>query len=161
MDDWSGFVRRTTGSRRALHVRKEITGNFANGSRFGYFSCARYSPADAKRREIFRQLAGSVGRSFAPFDASKDLSAGLADRHNARYSSLVIEQRDIVVWSISAVLAVGMGMSRYAKAKSRRDLVRQLAAMDVETRRKTLSRLHPEVAMEVRQQLLERFRIMC
>jgi hypothetical protein len=73
----------------------------------------------------------------------------------------VIEQRDIVVWSISGVLAVGMGLSRYAKAKSRRDLVRQLAAMDVETRRKMLSRLHPEVAMEVRQQLLERFRILC
>lgn len=73
----------------------------------------------------------------------------------------MIEQRDIVVWSISGVLAVGMGLSRYAKAKSRRDLVRQLAAMDVETRRKMLSRLHPEVAMEVRQQLLERFRILC
>ncbi len=73
----------------------------------------------------------------------------------------MIEQRDIVVWCISGVLMVGIGVSRYAKAKSRRDLVRQLAAMDVEGRRKMLSRLQPAVAMEVRQELLERFRIMC
>lgn len=73
----------------------------------------------------------------------------------------MIEQRDIVVWAISAVLAVGLGASRFAKAKTRRDLVRQFAAMDAAKRQKMLSRLHPEVAMEVRQQLLERFRIMC
>lgn len=72
----------------------------------------------------------------------------------------MIEQRDIVVWSISAVLALGMGCSRYAKWKSRHDLVRQLAAMDVEARKKMLSRLNPAVAMEVRQELLERFRIL-
>ena len=73
----------------------------------------------------------------------------------------MIEQRDIVIWSISAVMALGLGLSRFAKAKTRRDLVRQIAAMDVEGRRKMLSRLHPAQAMEVRQELLERFRILC
>ena len=73
----------------------------------------------------------------------------------------MIEQRDIVVWAISAVMAVGLGASRYAKWKLRHDLVRQIAAMDTEARKKMLSRLQPAVAMEVRQQLLERFRILC
>lgn len=72
----------------------------------------------------------------------------------------MIEQRDIVIWSISAIMAVGLGLSRYAKAKTHNDLVRQIAAMDVEGRKKMLSRLTPKVAMEVRQDLLERFRIL-
>ena len=72
----------------------------------------------------------------------------------------MIEQRDIAVWVTSALLAIGIGWGRYAKTKSRNDLVRQLAAMDPERRRKMLSRLTPKVAMEVRQQLLERFQIM-
>ena len=73
----------------------------------------------------------------------------------------MIEQRDIVVWTVSALLAVGLGWSRYAKAKGRSDLLRQLAGMDPEVRKKMLSRYRPEVAMELRQELLERFRIMC
>jgi hypothetical protein len=72
----------------------------------------------------------------------------------------VIEQRDIAVWVVSALLAIGIGWSRYAKAKSRRDLVRQLAAMKPEQRDKLLSRMNPAVALEMRQELLERFRIM-
>jgi len=72
----------------------------------------------------------------------------------------VIEQRDIVVWVTSAVLAIGIGWSRYAKRKSRNDLVRTLAAMDAERRNKMLSRLSPELAMEVRQDLLERYGIL-
>jgi len=72
----------------------------------------------------------------------------------------VIEQRDIVVWTVSALLAVGLGWSRYAKAKGRNDLGRQLAGMDPEVRKKMLSRYRPEVAMELRQELLERFQIM-
>ncbi|MGB8340576.1 MAG: hypothetical protein WCE51_03215 [Chthoniobacterales bacterium] len=72
----------------------------------------------------------------------------------------MIEQRDIVVWAASAFLAIGIGWSRYAKAKSRNNLVRTLAAMDPERRSKMLSRLNPEVAMELRQELLERYRIM-
>jgi hypothetical protein len=72
----------------------------------------------------------------------------------------MIEQRDIAVWIASALLAIGIGWSRYAKAKSRRDLVRQLAAMEPEQRKKMLSRMNPEAALEMRQELLERFRIM-
>ena len=72
----------------------------------------------------------------------------------------MIEQRDIAVWATSALLAIGIGWSRYAKTKSRNDLVRQLAAMDAERREKMLSRLTPKVAMEMRQELLKRFRIM-
>jgi hypothetical protein len=72
----------------------------------------------------------------------------------------VIEQRDIAVWAAATLLAAGMGWSRYAKTKSRNNLVRQLAAMNVEQRKKMLSRLNPTVALELRQELLERFRIM-
>ena len=73
----------------------------------------------------------------------------------------MIEQRDIAVWAASALLAIGIGWSRYAKAKSRNNLVRTLAAMDPERRKKMLSRLNPKAAMELRQELLERYRIMC
>jgi hypothetical protein len=73
----------------------------------------------------------------------------------------VIEQRDIAVWAASALLAIGLGWSRYTKTKSRNDLLRQLAAMDPELRKKMLSRFNPTMAMELRQELLERFRIMC
>ena len=73
----------------------------------------------------------------------------------------MIEQRDIVGWTVSAILAIGLGLSRYAKTKGRNDLLRQLAAMDPEVRKKMLSRYNPKLAMELRQELLERFRIMC
>lgn len=73
----------------------------------------------------------------------------------------MIEQRDIAVWGASALLAIGLGWSRYTKAKSRNDLLRQLAGMDPEVREKMLSRYNPRLAMELRQELLERFRIMC
>ncbi len=73
----------------------------------------------------------------------------------------MIEQRDLAVWEASALLAIGMGWSRYAKTKARSDLLRQLAAMDAERRKKMLSRYNPTMAMELRQELLERFRIMC
>jgi hypothetical protein len=72
----------------------------------------------------------------------------------------MIEQRDLAVWGASALLALGLGWSRYAKVKSRNDLVRSFAAMDAAHRKKMLSRLTPKLAMEVRQELLERFRIM-
>jgi hypothetical protein len=67
---------------------------------------------------------------------------------------------DIAVWTISAVLAIGIGGSRYAKWKTRHKLVRELAAMDPVRREKMLSRLNPKLALEIRQQLMERFRIM-
>ena len=72
----------------------------------------------------------------------------------------VITGTDITVWTISALLAIGIGWSRYAKWKTRYKLVRELAAMDAERRGKMLDRLNPKLAMEVRQQLMERFRIM-
>ena len=67
---------------------------------------------------------------------------------------------DIAVWIASALLAIGIGSSRYAKWKTRDKLVRDLAAMDPERREQMLKRLNPKLAMEARQQLMERFRIM-
>ena len=67
---------------------------------------------------------------------------------------------DITVWAVSAVLAVGIGLSTYAKRKTRDKLVRELAAMEPERRQKVLQRLNPKLAMEIREQLMERFQIM-
>jgi hypothetical protein len=39
-------------------------------------------------------------------------------------------------------------------------LVRELAAMEPERRQKVLTRLNPKLAMEIREQLMERFQIM-
>ena len=72
----------------------------------------------------------------------------------------MITGRDITVWTISAVLAIGIGLSSYAKRKTRDKLVRELAAMEPERRQKILTRLNPKLAMEIREQLMERFQIM-
>ena len=72
----------------------------------------------------------------------------------------VITGTDITVWTVSALLAIGIGSSRYAKWKTRNKLVRELASMDAERREKMLNRLNPKLAMEVRQDLMTRFRIM-
>ena len=66
---------------------------------------------------------------------------------------------DITVWVISALLAIGIGSSKYAKWKTRDKLVRDLAAMDPERREKILSRLQPDLQMEIRQELMKRFRL--
>ncbi len=66
---------------------------------------------------------------------------------------------DLTVWIISALLAIGIGSSKYAKWKSRNKVVRELAAMDPERREKVLSRMNPELAMEARQELMRRFHI--
>lgn len=71
----------------------------------------------------------------------------------------MITERDIAVWIVSALLAIGIGWSRYAKWRTRDKLVRELAAMDPERREKVLSRLSPRLAMEAREQLMKRFRI--
>jgi hypothetical protein len=71
----------------------------------------------------------------------------------------VITGTDIAVWTISALLAIGIGSSRYAKYKTRDRLTRELAAMDSERREKVLSRMDPKVAMEIRQELMKRFRM--
>jgi hypothetical protein len=72
----------------------------------------------------------------------------------------VITGTDITVWTVSALLAIGIGSSRYAKWKTRNKLVRELASMDAERREKMLNRLNPKLAMEVRQDLMTRYRIM-
>lgn len=72
----------------------------------------------------------------------------------------MLTRTDIVVWTVSALLALGVGWSRYANWKTRHNLVRELAAMDPDRREKVLSRLNPKLALEIRQQLMERFRIM-
>ena len=66
---------------------------------------------------------------------------------------------DLTVWTISALLAIAIGWSRYSKYKTREKLVRDLAAMDPDRREKVLSRLNPKDAMELRQGLMRRFRI--
>ena len=72
----------------------------------------------------------------------------------------MINGTDITVWTISGVLAIGIGLSSYAKRKTRDKLVRDLAAMEPERRQKVLQRLNPKLAMEIREQLMERFQIM-
>ena len=69
----------------------------------------------------------------------------------------MITGTDITVGVISALLAVGIGWSRYAKWKTRDKLVREMAAIDPERREKVLSRLDPKTAMEIRQELMKRF----
>ena len=65
----------------------------------------------------------------------------------------------VVIWVICLLLAVGVGWSRYEKRRTRDKFLRELIAMDPVRREKVLSRLRPEIAMDLRQQLMERFRI--
>jgi LPXTG-motif cell wall-anchored protein len=72
----------------------------------------------------------------------------------------MITGTDVTVWTISGLLAIGIGGSAYAKRKTRDKLVRELAAMEPDRREKVLQRLNPKLAMEMREQLMERFQIM-
>jgi len=63
----------------------------------------------------------------------------------------MISWTTITVWTVSALLAAGIGWSRYAKLKTRDKLVRELAAMDPNRREKILSRLNPKAATELRE----------
>jgi hypothetical protein len=63
----------------------------------------------------------------------------------------------IIVWTVSALLAAGIGWSRWEKKKTRDKYLAELAAFDRDHREKLLSRLHPELQMEVRQQLMQRY----
>jgi hypothetical protein len=72
---------------------------------------------------------------------------------------ILVTATDITVWIISAFLAIGIGLSKYAKWKTRDKLVRELAAMDPERREKLLTRMNPAHAMEARQELMRRFHI--
>jgi tRNA A37 N6-isopentenylltransferase MiaA len=71
----------------------------------------------------------------------------------------MITERDVTVWIISALLAIGIGWSRYATWKTRDKLVRELAAMDRERREKILSRLDPKLAAQIREQLMQRLQL--
>jgi hypothetical protein len=62
----------------------------------------------------------------------------------------------VTVWTISGLLAAGIGWSRYEKKKTRDKLLAELAAMTPEQREKLLTRLRPELQIEVRQQLMQR-----
>jgi hypothetical protein len=70
-----------------------------------------------------------------------------------------VTSTDITVWILAALLAIGIGSSKYAKWRTRDKFVRDLAAMDPERREKVLSRMNPELAMEARQELMRRFHI--
>jgi hypothetical protein len=63
----------------------------------------------------------------------------------------------IAVWTISAVLAAGIGWSRYEKKKTRDKYLAQLAALEREDRERLLLRLNPALQTEMRQQLMQRY----
>ena len=65
----------------------------------------------------------------------------------------------IVLWGICLLLAVGVGWTRYEKKKTREKFLRELIAMDPVRREKVLSRLRPDLQMDLRQQMMERYRI--
>ena len=66
---------------------------------------------------------------------------------------------EITVWSISGLLALSIGWSKYSKYRTREKMVRDFAAMTPEQREKLLSRLQPELQMEIREELMKRFRL--
>jgi hypothetical protein len=63
----------------------------------------------------------------------------------------------ITLWVVSAILAGGIGWSRYEKKKNRDKLLQDLAALTPDRREQLLGRLRPELQMEVRQQLMRRY----
>jgi hypothetical protein len=71
----------------------------------------------------------------------------------------MVSNTDIAIWTVSGLLAVGIGWSKYSKYKAREKMVREFAAMTPEAREKLLSRLQPELQMEIRQELMKRFRL--
>jgi hypothetical protein len=71
----------------------------------------------------------------------------------------VITGTDIAVWTLSSLLALSIGWSKFAKYKAREKMVREFAEMEPDRREKLLSRLQPELQMEIRQELMKRFRL--
>ena len=65
----------------------------------------------------------------------------------------------IIVWIVCLLLAAGVAWSRYEKKRTRDKFLRELIAMDPVRREKVLSRLRPDIQTDLRQQLMERFRI--
>jgi hypothetical protein len=70
-----------------------------------------------------------------------------------------ISLSSIVLWTICLLLAVGVAWTRYEKKKTRDGFLRELVAMDPDRREKVLSRLRPDMQTDLRQQLMERYRI--
>ena len=66
---------------------------------------------------------------------------------------------DIAIWVASGLLALGIAWTKFAKYRTREKMVRDFAAMNPEQREKLLSRLQPELQMEIRQELMKRFRV--
>jgi hypothetical protein len=71
----------------------------------------------------------------------------------------VISNTTIAVWAVSVLLGAGIGWSKYSKYRAREKMVREFIAMGPEQREKLLSRLQPELQMEIRQELMKRFRV--
>lgn len=71
----------------------------------------------------------------------------------------MITASSIALWLVCALLAAGVAWSRYDKKKTRDKLLRELTAMDSERREKLLNRLSPKLSTELREQLMERFRM--
>jgi len=65
----------------------------------------------------------------------------------------------IILWGICLLLAVGVAWSRYDKKRTRDKFLRELIAMDPARREKVLGRLRPDMEMQLRQELMERYRI--
>ena len=53
----------------------------------------------------------------------------LASLFFAPNTYLIVTSVDLTVWIISALIALGVGWSRYAKAKTLNKIVREMAAM--------------------------------
>jgi hypothetical protein len=64
---------------------------------------------------------------------------------------------EMVVWTGCALLAAGIGWSKYEKKKTRDKYLAELAALEPERREKVLTRLNPKLESEIRQQLMQRF----
>ena len=71
----------------------------------------------------------------------------------------MVSNTDIAIWVTSGLLAIGIGWGKYSKYKTRQKMVREFAGMDPERREKLLSRLQPDLQMEIRQELMKRFRL--
>jgi hypothetical protein len=65
----------------------------------------------------------------------------------------------VTVWVICLLLAAGVAWTRYEKRRTRDKFLRELLAMDPARREKLLSRLRPDIQSDLRQQLMERFRV--
>ena len=63
----------------------------------------------------------------------------------------------LTIWLICALLALGVGWSRHEKRTTRDKMLRELVAMDPKRRAMLLDRLNPKLAMELRQDLMERY----